>query len=454
MFFKSFVTALLITACFVNSVYSYGNPPYPESVDENGVVTIHPYDAPGVPWDDSIEIDVPCMDLNNPSSREKVKFEEIEIFYDENTDSVELFFWFGTSEKLCDYELSKDNLILSDNKKTIINYELKLIAVDKRMSSFRDNSTRYKSWISRNKYKITYKAPFSLKVRNVSIIKLSLKGHEEEIYDLESYKKPQFASLFALFRKKKSDVPPVKTSNQSIKYIEYTPNTHVVIVNYSNSQQICFKAHVGLNHKIGDKNSDGSLKKEFKASFFSELVTDQNAILHGKKAVVAVNTDFVGTNAEPLSINVVQGNDYSGPREWTSMAISKQNDITFVNEIPKEAYNITGGGPRLYNDKGEFISPGIRELGLKTYLYQKQRSVIGITSNKKLIIIVSDKLEISEINDLLQLFATSEGGTIVGGNMFDGGGSPSLMYKGKFLREGNNNLSAALLIFEGKACTN
>ncbi|MBL8015133.1 MAG: phosphodiester glycosidase family protein [Candidatus Doudnabacteria bacterium] len=224
---------------------------------------------------------------------------------------------------------------------------------------------------------------------------------------------------------------------------------NVLVVDLHNPEQVCLKSHVGIEGKIGDKDPDGSLKKNFKASKFSELVNDDNAYLGDERPVASFNTDYVDMDDSPMDINYVQGHDYSGWRNWTSMVISRENNIEFTTN-KGNYYNVVGGGPRIFQD-GNFTDPCNAIGGTACHLL-RQRTVVGVTDNNKMIAIVTGTLFTNEIDDKLNLYAARYGGKIVDGNLFDGGGSPSMVYKGDIKREGNNLLSAALLVFEGDAC--
>lgn len=274
----------------------------------------------------------------------------------------------------------------------------------------------------------------------------------------------------------KTPAKSTHTATEKVIY-KYDDPLHVLIIDINDPNLVCFKAHIGLKNKVGEKNGNGNLKKEYVLSRFSQLVTDHNAVLAGNSPKAAFNTDYVD-NYQPLDTNIIQGYDYSGKRHWTSMAISKNNQISFSTTKPLNAYNVTGGGPHLY-EKGTFLNLSQDILGRA--LSDPRRTVVGITNNHYMIVIVSSNLYYDQIPITLNKYAQLVGGHITDANLFDGGGSPSLMYKSNsknpltgnnpsfltrlwetligskatnpdFKQEGHNNLGAALLVFEGKAC--
>jgi Phosphodiester glycosidase len=238
--------------------------------------------------------------------------------------------------------------------------------------------------------------------------------------------------------------------NQGVNYTA-KDGDYILVVNLKDPNQVCFKSHVGLENKVGEKDSNGSLIKNFKASSFGELVTDHNAYLNGSLPIAAFNTDFVSKTGMPLDINFVQGNDYSGDRNWSSMDVSKDNKVSFVNSKSNSLYNTAGGGPRIYDGNGLFKQPGINELGRFAYL-RNTRTVAVVTNDQRMIVIVSNHLELGKMQKAVDDIAKTYYDQVYDGEMFDGGGSPGLYYNGNVKRQGNNKISAAMLIFEGEAC--
>ena len=56
---------------------------------------------------------------------------------------------------------------------------------------------------------------------------------------------------------------------------------HVIIFN-PKSKELDFKVNVGLAHKIYAKEN-GKLRKEYVPKLFGEIISDENALLNGKK---------------------------------------------------------------------------------------------------------------------------------------------------------------------------
>ncbi len=236
---------------------------------------------------------------------------------------------------------------------------------------------------------------------------------------------------------------------------------HVVILDYADSNEICFKSYVGLNHEIGARNTEGKLLKEFKSQNFLDLIKDKNIKWNGQNPRLIVNADYVNSQGQPLDINFVQGYNYSGFRNWTSMAIDQNNNITFIREKTDNLYNVVGGGPRLSVAGQGYTLPTQETLGTYAY-YRNPRTIIAITDQQRMIIVVSDSLRIKNIDKFLTYLSYRyKLGQITDANMFDGGNSPSLAYdfnnNGVFedndiVRSGINELSSALLIYTKSVC--
>jgi hypothetical protein len=244
-----------------------------------------------------------------------------------------------------------------------------------------------------------------------------------------------------------------------VRYIHDSQyDAEILLVNFANPDKVCFKSHIGMSNKVGETSSNGSLLRNYVASGFSDLVADRNSNMNGNRPVAAFNTDFIDGNNAPLDINFIQGNNYSGGRRWTSLAIGKNNEMRLITTIGNDEYNVSGGGPRFYND-GNFDDPCGR-LELRG-CYDKRRTIVGITNNNYMIVVVTSSLDTNRFDDILIKYSNLVGGNVQQGNMFDGGGSPSLAFDenndgifndNDIKRQGGNSLSAALLIFKGDTC--
>jgi len=237
-----------------------------------------------------------------------------------------------------------------------------------------------------------------------------------------------------------------------IKYIRYDHDTHILVIDYSNPEIICFRPFVGLKNILGEKSPNGQLKKNYKTDTFTNLLKDPNIKLRDYEPIAAFNTDYFLQNNSPRNINFIQGNDYSGFGNWTSLALSKDNRISFIREKERGLYNVVGGGPRLFDTFHNYVQPSIDSLGARAVFFDNRRTFIGITSNKKMIAVASTFIPITRIKPLLTEIASRSGGTLEDGMMFDGGGSPSMMYNNTIKIQSNTSISPLLLVFSNEAC--
>ena len=86
---------------------------------------------------------------------------------------------------------------------------------------------------------------------------------------------------------------------------------HVIIFN-PKSTELDFKVNVALAHKIYAKNESGKLRKEYVPKLFGEIISDDNALLNGKKPIAAINADYIDTEDKPQGLNISRGVEYSG----------------------------------------------------------------------------------------------------------------------------------------------
>ena len=170
---------------------------------------------------------------------------------------------------------------------------------------------------------------------------------------------------------KKSSVNcPGKDRNFSIEFLK-TNNlgdksdkgiNHVIIFN-PKSEKLDFKVNVGLAHKIYEKNENGKLRKEYIPKLFGEIISDENALLNGKKPIAAINADYIDTEDKPQGLNISRGVEYSGDfkNRRSSFGISGGKPSSRRATIAKGRrnrnilnYNIVGGNGRFYRN-GKFI---------------------------------------------------------------------------------------------------
>lgn len=276
---------------------------------------------------------------------------------------------------------------------------------------------------------------------------------------------------------------------------------HYLFVDLDTSleNRVCFKHYIGLNDgiKIGDKNINGDLIRSFKARLFKEIITSNvsnvklNRQLNGYEPIAAVNGDFVygAGNIDnfpehinfleyidgPESLNYSEGFNYSGMGHpyagdfniWSSMGISSNNEIAItrnLNELEeKYKQNIIGGGSQIFtnfNFENPCTPSNLLGGGCNSTSYgeRQPRTMIGITDNNYMIIVVvgaiprfSGGATADELEGILTQYESIFGNIEIA-NMFDGGGSPSMMFGGEVKRQGHNKLASILMLHNGEAC--
>lgn len=248
-------------------------------------------------------------------------------------------------------------------------------------------------------------------------------------------------------------------------------NANYLIINLSDSRKVCFKSQIGLDNKVAKTDSNGKLLKNFVQKKFIDLINDENSKLNNYYANASFNTSFFRkTDSAPLDINFIQGINYSVTRDWTSLNISKDNNISFVREISDKLYNTAGGGPKVITNK-IFTNPCennsltgdtcINE-GNGANLFSLRRTMAGVTENNYLIVIASSKLYIYQIEEVFKAIADKEQtGKVVEATMFDGGSSVSMAYKDDASKEfsqsdvkiSGDQIVSSMLIYKGDACS-
>jgi len=241
-------------------------------------------------------------------------------------------------------------------------------------------------------------------------------------------------------------------SGVPIQYIRVDDNTHVAVVDFHDPKEVCFLPYIAKDSLVGSRDKDGSLLHDFHTDSFETIMKDENIKRDGAMPALAINTDFISARGAPLSINFIQGYNYSGPRRWSSLALSKNNNASIVTNISDDLYNVSGGGPRIYDGSGVFTPPRFNELGFETIHFKKERSLVGITDQKKMIFIVSSYLEVDEMRELLEKYGNVDGGRVMDGLMFDGGASPSMYVDGKVVHTEGGQISTLLLTYTGASC--
>ncbi|MEB3217529.1 MAG: phosphodiester glycosidase family protein [Nostocales cyanobacterium 94392] len=244
---------------------------------------------------------------------------------------------------------------------------------------------------------------------------------------------------------------------------------HVIIFN-PKSPELDFKVNIGLAHNIYAKNDNEKLRKEYVPKLFREIISDQNALLNGKKPIAAINADYIDTDDKPQGLNISQGIEYSGDfkDKRSSFGVSggepSQRQATIgVGKRNRDIlnYNLVGGNGRFYN-QGKFkdICEALGEFACKRAI---NRSMAAITDKGYVILLVNDaransEIEITEINqelspdmfdDVLEGIAQNNClGKVQEGILFDGGESPGLYYDNKTYVENLGAIGSVFLIYK------
>ncbi|QQS59098.1 phosphodiester glycosidase family protein [Candidatus Peregrinibacteria bacterium] len=269
-------------------------------------------------------------------------------------------------------------------------------------------------------------------------------------------------------------------------------NHHFLIIDLNSSleRRACFKHYINLEDgvRIGDTDSNGNIKKNFILSTFKSILTSavssvvDNRKLNGFEPTAVINGDYYEDNQDDSNfglrdVNFSLGHDYSGDRRWTSVAISSENDVIFTTDDPENIANqyksnIIGGGPKLMTngvprtngEEGEETCEEIMGKGSKWIPlidnpcdFHAQRTVLGITEENYMVLLVTGGwfgykgLDFYKIDDVMNQYKNVFG-NLKEVNMFDSGGSSSLMFEGE-IKQKNKPLMSLLMVYEGEACT-
>ncbi|MGD1911062.1 MAG: phosphodiester glycosidase family protein [Rivularia sp. (in: cyanobacteria)] len=277
----------------------------------------------------------------------------------------------------------------------------------------------------------------------------------------------QESSSDCLGRDRKFSIKFLKTNNFGEQFQRGI--NHVIIFN-PKSKELDFKVNVGLAHQIYEKNEGGKLRKEYVPKSFREIISDDNALLNGKKPIAAINADYIDTEDKPQGLNISRGIEYSGAfkNKRSSFGISGGEPSTRQATIGKGRrnrnilnYNLVGGNGRFYSN-GQFkdICEALGEFACKRAI---NRSMAAITDKGYVILLVNDAransdVEITEVNrellpdmfdDVLEGIARNNClGKIQEGILFDGGESPGLFYDGKTYVENFGAIGSVFLIYK------
>ncbi len=268
-----------------------------------------------------------------------------------------------------------------------------------------------------------------------------------------------------------------KDNNFSIEFLKTnnlgdksdTGINHVIIFN-PKSPKLDFKVNVGLDHKIYAKNESGKLRKEYVPKLFREIISDNNALLNGKKPIAAINADYIDVDDKPQGLNISRGISYSGDFRNTrsSFGVSGGKPSQRQATIKKGRrnrdifnYNIVGGNGRFYRN-GEFkdICEALGEFACKRAI---NRSMAAVTDRGYVILLVNDNransdIQTTEVNrellpdmfdDVLEGIARNNClGEVQEGILFDGGESPGLFYDNKTYVENFGAIGSVFLIYK------
>ncbi|HEY9798898.1 MAG TPA: phosphodiester glycosidase family protein [Leptolyngbyaceae cyanobacterium] len=258
-----------------------------------------------------------------------------------------------------------------------------------------------------------------------------------------------------------------KTNNRGEKFAKGI--NHVIIFN-PRSAALDFKVNVGLSHQIYSKDARGKFRREYIPKQFNELISDGNSTLNGKRAIAAINADYIGTDNKPQGLNISRGIEYSGdfknkrssfgisggkPQERKATIQAGRRDSNILN------YNLVGGNGRFYR-QGKFKDI-CQDLGEFACKQATNRSMAAITNKGYVILLVNDvkansPIEVSANNqqltpdkfdDVLEGIARNNClGKIQEGILFDGGMSPGLYYNNKIYVENFGPIGSVFLIYK------
>ena len=317
---------------------------------------------------------------------------------------------------------------------------------------------RFYNQANENSLKLTQK-PSIVKQKNIS---------EENILDKNRPEKVVKQSLVNCVGKDRNfSIEFFKTNNLGEKSDKGI--NHVIIFN-PKSEELDFKVNVGLTHKIYAKNESGKLRKEYAPKLFGEIISDDNALLNGKKPIAAINADYIDTEDKPQGLNISRGVEYSGDfkNKRSSFGISGGKSSQRQATIGKGRrnrdilnYNIVGGNGRFYRN-GKFIDicNALGEFACKRAI---NRSMAAITNKGYVILLVNDNransnIETTEVNrellpdmfdDVLEGIAQNNClGKVQEGILFDGGESPGLFYDNKTYVENFGAIGSVFLIYK------
>ncbi len=239
--------------------------------------------------------------------------------------------------------------------------------------------------------------------------------------------------------------------------------SNYVIIFDPKSPKLDFKVSMGISHKIYAKDSKGKLLKQYIPKRFHEIISDDNAILNGRRPIAAINGDYIDIDHKPQGLNISRGVEYSGmfKDKRSSFGISggKPQERIATIQIGKRTeqilnYNLVGGNGRFYKN-GKFKNI-CNELGEYACASEVSRSMVAITAKGYVILLVNNSyleqaLYPDMFDDVLEGIAKNYClGKIQEGMLFDGGLSTALYFDNKIYVENTNPMGSVFLIYQTK----
>jgi hypothetical protein len=238
------------------------------------------------------------------------------------------------------------------------------------------------------------------------------------------------------------------------------PGVNYVIIFNPKSKDLDFKVNLALAHPLYAKDAQGKYRQEYRPKSFSELISNQDALLNDQRPIAAINGDYTDVNNKPQGLNFSRGVEYSGTfkNKRSSFGISggkpEQRRATIQIGKRKEAnlnYNIIGGNGRFYRD-GKFknICPDLGDYVCS----QTSRSLAAITTKGYVIFLVNNAplekaLYPSMFADVLQGIANNYClGKIQEGMLLNGGFSTGLYFDNKIYVENTHPVGSVFLIYK------
>jgi hypothetical protein len=248
-----------------------------------------------------------------------------------------------------------------------------------------------------------------------------------------------------------------KTNNKGD--VEERGGNHVIIFD-PKAKDLDFKVNVGIAHELYAKDDREKLRKQYIPKQFSELISNKNSTLNGKRPIAAINGDYIDIKNRPEGLNISRGVEYSGvfKSKRSSFGISggnpEERKATIQIGKRKEEllnYNVIGGNGRFYRD-GKFkdICPALGDY----ICSQTSRSMVAITSKGYVILLVNNAelkkaLYPSMFDNVLEGIANNYClGKIQEGMLFDGGFSTGLYFDNKMYVENPHPVGSVFLIYK------